>query len=112
MRRGMESTDDLYGNDPSKGWTKTVLIEASGLSTKTFDTIRKAARVKGPSHGGRNWVFTPEDLFLMIRKAEGGTFTERGKPAAEAWRVLVAERGVDLPEELKRKEGGGRKPKA
>ena len=44
--------------------------------------------------------------------AEGGTFTERGKPAAEAWRVLVAERGVDLPEELKRKEGGGRKPKA
>lgn len=101
MRRGMENYDDLYGHAPELGWTKAVLVEASGLSTKTFDTIRKAARVKGPSHGGRSWVFTPEDLFLLIRKAEGGTFTERGKPAAAAWRILITERGLSMPGEDK-----------
>ena len=67
------------------------LLEASGLSPKTFDTIRKAARVRGPGHGGMDWAFSVEDVRALIYKAESGTFTERGPPAAEAWRALLEE---------------------
>jgi hypothetical protein len=74
----------------SVGWTKQELMEASELSPKTFDTIRKAARVRGPSHGGLSWVFSRADVEALIQRAESGTFTERGPPAAAAWRKLLA----------------------
>jgi len=83
--------------DPSEGFTKQELLDGSGLSAKTFDLIRKAARVRGPGHGGRNWVFSATDVVALVRKAEGGTFTERGEPAAAAWRLMLGERGVDVP---------------
>jgi len=68
------------------------------LSAKTFDLIRKAARVSGPGHGGLTWVFSPEDLVALVKRAESGGFTERGVPAARAWRGLLAERGHVMDE--------------
>jgi len=90
------------------GWTKQELLDAvpggreHAISPKTFDTIRKAARVNGPSHGGRNHLFSPEDLFALIDKAESGRFTERGVAPAAAWRGLLAEAGVPVPENVGR----------
>ena len=75
----------------ARGWTKQELMDAAEVSPKTFDNIRKAARVRGPSHGGRKWVFSAEDVTALIYRAEGGTFTERGPAAADAWRRLLAE---------------------
>jgi hypothetical protein len=72
-----------------QGWTKAELVEACGLSAKTFDTVRKAARVRGPSHGGLNWVFSREDVEAMIHRAESGRFTEVGPGMADAWRKLM-----------------------
>jgi len=101
MRRGQTDRDDMYGNAVSGelGWTKGALMEAADISAKTFDLIRKAARIRGPSHGGLNWIFSVPDLITLVRIAEGGRFTERGKPAAEVWRGLMAEAGVKLPGE-------------
>ena len=90
MRRGQE---ERPAGDPNAQFSKRELLEASELSPKTFDTIRKAARVKGPSHGGMNWAFTAEDVRMLIYKALGGTFTDRGPPAAAAWKALLEERG-------------------
>ncbi|MCC6429072.1 MAG: hypothetical protein IT435_19915 [Phycisphaerales bacterium] len=70
-------------------FTKQQLLEVSGLSSKTFDMIRKAARVKGPPHGGLNWVFPRADVEILIERAASGRFTERGPPAAAAWRALL-----------------------
>lgn len=84
MRRGQELRPPKPG-----GFTKQQLLEAAGVSPKTFDTIRKAARVRGPSHGGLNWMFSTDDIEAMIHRAESGTFTERGGPAASAWRALL-----------------------
>ena len=95
MRRGQERSDRI---DPAHGFTKKELVEASGLSPKTFDTIRKAARVRGPNHGGLNWVFPVEDVFTLIRRAESGSFSERGGPAAIGWRALLRENGISMPE--------------
>ena len=81
---------------PETGWTKQELIDASGLSAKTFDSLRKAARVRGPSHGGLNWVFSIEDVIALIHRAESGQWTERGGPAGVAWRALLAEHGVEI----------------
>ena len=75
----------------AQGWTKQELLEVSDLSPKTFDTIRKAARVRGPSHGGLSWVFSLEEVNLLIHRAESGSFTERGPAAAVAWRKLITE---------------------
>ncbi len=69
-------------------------MDAGGLSAKTFDTIRKAARVKGPSHGGLTHVFGVDDLIALTKKAGGGSFSERGGPAAQAWKTLLKEAGV------------------
>ncbi len=93
--------------DQSPGWTKQELLDSveehgGQLSTKTFDTIRKTARVSGPSHGGRNHVFSPEDLFALIHVAEGGRFTERGPDAAKAWRALLKSAGIPIPEVISR----------
>ncbi len=89
MRRGQ--TDDR--NSVDEGFTKQQLLDASKLSPKTFDMIRKAARIRGPGHGGRNWVFSVEDVVTLIWRAESGTFSDREAPAAEAWRALLAEDG-------------------
>jgi hypothetical protein len=109
---GRGQTPTRQSNDPDEGWTKQELIEAAGataaesndppLSPKTFDLIRKAARVRGPTHGGMTWVFSPEDLVALVQRAEGGAFTERGLPAARAWRALLAERGIHLQETPRR----------
>jgi hypothetical protein len=71
------------------GWTKQELLDSSGLSAKTFDRIRKAARVRGPSHGGLSWLFSPQDVVAMIHRCEAGNFTERGPAAATAWKLLL-----------------------
>ena len=81
---------------PTSGWTKQDLLDASRLSPKTFDTLRKAARVRGPSHGGLNWVFSQDDLIALIHRAESGKWTERGGPASTGWRALLLERGIEL----------------
>ena len=92
MRRGQVPRDTYSeGNN----FTKQQLLEVSGLSSKTFDMIRKSARIKGPPHGGLNWLFPRADVELLILKAAGGRFTERGPPAAAAWRVLLDGGGVD-----------------
>jgi hypothetical protein len=95
MRRGQDPNRDLHANE---GWTKRELLEASGLSAKTFDTIRKAARIRGPGHGGLDWVFSVQDLLALIHRAESGTFSERGGPAAIGWRGLLTERGIRIPD--------------
>lgn len=74
-----------------EGFTKQELLVASGLSAKTFDMIRKAARVRGPGHGGLTWVFSRDDLAALVFSAEKGTFSDRGPPAAAAWRALLVE---------------------
>src|SRR5262245_14441265 len=95
MRRGQDPSSRL---DPSQGFTKQELLDVSGLSAKTFDTLRKAARIRGPGHGGLNWVFSPDDVIALIHRAEGGNCTERGAPAAIAWRALLDENGINVPE--------------
>ena len=91
-----ESEDASEESGASEGWTQQELIESAQISSKTFDTIRKSARVKGPSHGGLSWVFSAEEVILLVKKAEGGRFTERGGPAGKAWRALLLERGIRI----------------
>jgi hypothetical protein len=81
---------------PDSGWTKQDLLDASGLSPKTFDSLRKAARVRGPSHGGLNWLFSADDVIAIIHRAESGKWTERGGIPAAAWRTLLADRGIEI----------------
>lgn len=83
-------------------WTKAELLDAAGISPKSFDTIRKASRVKGPSHGGLKHVFSAMDLIAMIQKAGSGTFSQTGKPIAEAWTRLLHEAGMRMPETISR----------
>lgn len=104
MRRAFRPAreQDAELNTTPTGWTKQELVDAAGISSKTFDTMRKAARVRGPSHGGRNHVFSPEDLFALIDKAESGRFSERGGAPAAAWRTLLKEAGLRMPEQISR----------
>jgi len=85
-------------------------MDAGALSAKTFDLIRKAARVRGPSHGGLNWVFSAADVGALVMRAESGSFTERGGLAAAAWRKLLQESGVVVAEARKLRGGGGARP--
>lgn len=71
-------------------------MDAGEISSRVFDTIRKASRVSGPSHGGLNWVFSAEDLVTLVRRAESGRCSERGTSAARAWRGLLLERGITV----------------
>ncbi len=92
MRRGQSPRDTT-----SPGFSKAQLIEAAAISAKSFDNIRRTARVKGPSHGGLNWHIPVDDILTMIRVAEGGRFSQTGKPVAEAWRALLIEHGHLAP---------------
>jgi len=106
MRRGDDAKSQHAGVD---GWTKQELMEGvgegavidgeggsrrGGLSAKTFDALRKASRVRGPSHGGLTWVFSADEVIAMIHCAEGGKFSERGGPIAAAWRAMLESEGV------------------
>lgn len=93
MGRGQNTDPNDLNRD---GVTKQELCEVGDISAKTFDLLRKAARVRGPSHGGNTWVFSYEDIVALIRKAESGSFTERGGYAAKAWRALLMEQGIEL----------------
>lgn len=86
MRRGQAFRPNDHDPD---AFSKQQLLDAAGMSPKTFDAIRKAARVRGPGHGGLNWMFNRAEIDAIIRKAESGKFTEKGGPAAEAWRQLL-----------------------
>lgn len=99
-----ERQESLQAGDASAGpgWSKAELVEVSGLSPKTFDTIRKAARVSGPSHGGLKHIFDAQDLIALIQKAESGKFDRIGKPAAEGWRRLLTEAGLVMPAVISR----------
>lgn len=96
MPRRHANTHDDARDQPEEsrdGFTKEELLEAGDLSSKTFDMIRKAARVKGPAHGGLGFFFPIEDVAQLVRTAEGGRFSERGAPAAMGWRKHLE--GVD-----------------
>ncbi len=84
------------------GWTKHDLMAAGEISGKGFDALRKAARVKGPTHGGLRHVFGVEDMFALIQKAESGKYNINGGPAAKAWRVMLAEKGIEMPSVISR----------
>lgn len=86
MRRGQ--TRRPNDTDPN-AFSKQQLLDAADISSKTFDAIRKASRVRGPGHGGLNWMFSRTDIEAIIKKADSGIFTERGPAAAEAWRLLL-----------------------
>lgn len=92
IRRGSRK---LAPDDGQAYFTKQQLLESGVISSKTFDMIRKAARVKGPGHGGLTWPFSETDVRTLIRVAEGGRFTERGAPAAVGWRAMLQEQGID-----------------
>jgi len=96
MRRGQTRSKVGPGE---LGWSKQELLESGGISAKTFDMIRKAARVSGPHHGGLTWVFSLNDVEAIVRKAESGKFTERGAPAAVGWRQMLRDQGVHLPKD-------------
>jgi len=89
--------DNVNRTPEEEGIAKGDLLDSANISSKTFDMIRKAARVAGPNHGGLKYVFTTEEVTRLTLKAESGKFTERGPLAAAAWRVLLAEKGVNLP---------------
>lgn len=82
-------------NGNTDGFTKQELLDAGLISAKTFDLIRKTARVKGPSHGGLNWMFSREDVKALVHAAGGGRFTERGPGPAAAWERLLAGEGLE-----------------
>lgn len=98
MRRGQTRPEPTPPGQ--RTFTKAELLEAAGISAGTFDTIRKAARVRGPSHGGLTWPFSQADVIELIHRAESGSFSERGGPAAAAWRALLdAPPEGDAPDE-------------
>lgn len=92
MRRGQSPRDTS-----SPGFSKGQLLDAAAISAKVFDNIRRTARVPGPSHGGLHWHIPVADILEMIRVAEGGRFTQIGRPIAEAWRGLLIEHGHLAP---------------
>ena len=94
------ATPDQTPQEP--GWTKHQLMETGGISGKGFDALRKAARVKGPTHGGLRHIFGAEDMFALIQKAESGKYNINGGPAAAVWRVLLEEAGIAMPEVISR----------
>src|SRR5258705_10806805 len=94
MRRGQERSDT--GDRNSLRFSKREMMEVGNVSAKVFDSIRKAARVRGPGHGGLDWAFDVNDVRSLIHRAESGSFTERGAAPAAAWRTMLAEAGVSI----------------
>lgn len=94
----MRANRGFDGEVPGEGWTKQELMDSGEVSAKAFDRLRKAARVRGPSHGGLSWIFSPEDLVSLVRRAESGTFSENRGRTARAWRLLLRERGMEMSE--------------
>ncbi len=84
------------------GWTKHELMTAGDLSGRGFDTMRKAARVQGPTHGGLRHVFSADDLIRLIDKAESGKFTINGATAAVAWRKFLSDANIAMPDVISR----------
>ena len=70
------------------GLDKRELMDSGGIPPD-LDLLRKAARVKGPSHGGLTHIYSADDVIALILKGEGGTFSERAGAAAAAWRALL-----------------------
>lgn len=90
-------------SDPNLVFTKRELLEAAGgLSSGVFDTLRKAARVKGPGHGGLDWEFSVDDVRALIHRAGSGNFTERGEKAVPGWQALLESRGFKNTVETER----------
>lgn len=87
MRPRRETSNDAPARE---GFSKQELLEAAGVSAKVFDSLRKAARVRGPSHGGLTWVFSRDDVRALIHRARSGNFTDHGPGAAEAWERMMA----------------------
>lgn len=85
MRRGQSRE-----NRNVEGFTKRELMEAAGVTSGMFDVVRRAARVRGPSHGGMDWVYSREDVMTMARKAQDGNLRERAGDAGKAWEALLA----------------------
>lgn len=92
-------------------WTKGELVDAGGMSPKTFDTVRKAARVKGPQHGGLNHIFSALDLIALIQRAQSGRFSREGKIWAEVWIRMLNEAGLQMPETISRQRRSGEQQK-
>jgi hypothetical protein len=84
MRRGQQRE-----GPQGRTWTKAELLEAAQISNGVFDTIRKAARVKGPSHGGLGFEFDEDALRALIDRAQRPNFSDHGPPAARAWQELL-----------------------
>ena len=98
-----DHTDAEDSTEPRPtGWTKGELMAAADMSAKTFDTVRKAARIKGPTHGRLKHVFDEQDMFALIQRVDSGRFSVMGPAAARAWRALLAEAGVVMPEVISR----------
>ena len=71
MRRGQNSQSNV---DPELGYTKKELLETSGLSPKTFDLIRKAARVSGKvtlAPALKDKAAPGDTVFIFARAAAG-----------------------------------------
>ena len=107
MSEDYSETDDS-AESPTTGWTKGELMAAAGMSAKTFDTVRKAARIKGPTHGRLKHVFDEQDMFALIQKVESGRYSVMGPAAARAWRALLAGGKVVVPEGISRARRGDR----
>ncbi|GEM_PF-800602 len=101
---GIEGEEGAEQHPPA--WTKAELIDSAKISPKRFDTIRKAARVKGPSHGGLKHTFSAMDLIALIQRAGSGTFNQTGRPTAEAWTELLEASGMRMPETISRERRG------
>jgi hypothetical protein len=92
----MRANRAFDGEFSTDGWTKQELMNAGELSAKAFDRLRKAARVRGPSHGGLKWIFSVDDLVALVKRAESGSFSDFRAGTARAWRELLKVRGVEV----------------
>ncbi len=64
-------------------------MHAAKITAGLFDSIRKAARVRGPAHGGMDWAFSRTDVEALIHRARDGRFRALASDAAAAWEALL-----------------------
>lgn len=96
MRRGQSPRET-----PEGAFSKRELMHAAKMSAGLFDSIRKAARVRGPAHGGMDWAFSREDVLALIHRARDGRFRPLAIGASQAWETLLN------PEEEAAREANG-----